>query len=293
MLSNSIEKLDPRLKWMNSGDIKPYVLCRQESRVPNPGQLFNLDWFPQDYFYMDPLKVSDVYFANALLNMEESAFASSDMAMPRWVFYDCAIMPGFVSGFAHKTETLPESFKKILGEENLKGEWTPISMFIVIPTMVKNEWVAHNLSSMNALVPKEERFFGLGFLSKSFGLSYGNIEVCCGMTQWDSPAIKLHSNYGFFEILTAYTPAHSYAQTLTYRLRVNPSLWIRFFTHEESHEFDEKFIKAGFEVDPTDESTIMAFHKKIEQKQGPFYLDAREIRQKGLKENFTVYWPRF
>ncbi len=290
--SNSIEKLDPRLSWMNSGEIRPYVLCRMESRLENPGQMFSLDWFPQKYFYMDPLRINDVYFANALLNMEERAFSSTDMAMPRWVFYDCAIMPGYISGFAHKTETLPESFRKILGEENLKGEWTPISMFIVIPTMVKNEWVAHNLSSMNALVPKEDRFFGLGFLSKAFGLSYGNIEVCCGVTQWDSPALRLHSHYGYFEILTAYTPAHSYAHTLTYRLKVNPSLWIKFFTHEFSSEFHEKFIKTDFEVDPENDDSLIEFHRKLEQNQGPFYLDANEIRKKDLKENFTVYRPK-
>ncbi|MBT4762433.1 MAG: hypothetical protein HOO06_12095 [Bdellovibrionaceae bacterium] len=292
-MHTSIEKLDPRLSWMNSRDLRPYVLARKESRVAHPGQIFNLDWFPQEHFYMDPLRIDDVYFANALLNMEERAFASSGMAMPRWVFYDCAIMPGYISGFAHRTETLPQSFREILGEENLTGEWTPISMFIVIPTMVQNEWVAHNLSSMNALVPKEDRFYGLGFLSKAFGLSYGNIEICCGVTQWDSPAIRLHSHYGFFEILTAYTPAHSYAQTLTYRLRVNPSEWVRFFTHEESFEFNEKFIEAGFQVDPMDESNLIDFHRKIEQNQGPFYLDAREIRRKDLKENFTVYNPKY
>ena len=51
----------------------------------------------------------------------------------------------------------------------LKGghEWTPLSLFITIPSMGPDgEWVAHNLCSANCLLPKEDRFYGLGFLSK-------------------------------------------------------------------------------------------------------------------------------
>lgn len=289
---NKLTELSGRLNWLESKDVRPFILCRKESRIAEPGKNFNLDWFPNEPLFMDPLRLDDVYFANALLNMEAHAFEKSDMAMPRWVFYDCAIMPGFISGFARRTETLPDSIVNILGKENLKGEWTPVSMFIIIPTMVKNEWVAHNLSSINSLIPKEDRMYGLGFLSKAFGLSYANIEIACGMTQWFSPAIRLHSHYGFFEVLTAYTPAHSYPRTITYRLNVNPAEWIRFFTHEESEDFHAQFERAGFVVDPKDEFSIIEFHRKIEAKEGPFFLDAQEIRTKKLDDEFTVYRPR-
>ncbi|MCB0413706.1 MAG: hypothetical protein KDD50_05200 [Bdellovibrionales bacterium] len=286
---SSLLKLSPKLGWLAQDDIRPFVLARNECRVTDPGQLFSLDWFVNDFFYMDPLVIEDVYFANALLNMEHKAFASNDMPMPRWVFYDCAIMPGFVAGFAQRTERLAPSIRKILGEENLLGEWTPISMFITIPTMKSHEWMAHNLSSVNALIPKEDRFYGLGFLSKAFGLSYANIEWCCGVTQWTSPAMRLHTYYGFFEVLTAYTPAHTHATSLTYRLKVNPAEWSRFFTKEASKEFDQRFKPAGFEVDPEDEKSLIAFHKKISHKEGPFYLDAKEIREKKLHEKLTIY----
>lgn len=283
--------LSDRLSWLNSDDIKPYVICRKESRVKNPGKFFNLKWFHNEPLMMDPLKIDDVYFSNALMNMEAKAFQKSDMAMPRWVFYDCSIMPGFISGFAMRTSALKKSVVNVLGQENLLGEWTPISMFIIIPTMVDKEWVAHNLSSINALVPAADRLYGLGFLSKAFGLSWGNIEVACGMTQWTSPAIRLHSHYGFFEVLTAYTPAHSYAKTLTYRLKVSPSHWIRFFTKEESLEFQEQFEPAGFEIDPTDEKSLIDFHRMIERKEGPFYLDSQQVRTNDLKAKIKIYRP--
>jgi len=281
-----------RVNWIEDGDLRPYILARKACRITDPGKNFNLDWFCRPPFFMDPLIMNDVYFANALLSMETRAFTSSDMAMPRWVFYDCAILPGFISGFAHKTETLSPLLRKIIGEENLLGEWTPISMFIAIPSMSKGEWVAHNLSSINSLIPKEERFYGLGFLSKAFGLAYSNIDICCGVTQWGSPSVRLHSHYGYFEVITAYTPAHSYANSVTYRLKTNPSEWERFFTKETDPDFVNRFESAGFEVDPMDDESLKSFQRRIELKKGPFFLDSKEIREKDLKEPLTVYRPK-
>lgn len=285
----SLTKLTPRLEWLLSEEIRPFVLARKESRVSEPGGNFSLDWFPQDPLFMNPLRVDDVYFSNALLNMEARAFQHNGMGMPRWVFFDCAIMPGFISGFAHRTETLPEPIIKHVGPENLLGEWTPISMFIVIPTMVKGEWVAHNLSSVNSLIPRDERFYGLGFLSKAFGLAYANIDICCGMTQWGSPALKLHSHYGFIELLTAYTPAHTYASTLTYRLKVNPAEWVRFFTKEESDEFIEKYEKTGLKIHPGHVESQLQVQRRIEQGEGPFYLNAAQVRVQKTSQELDLY----
>ncbi len=285
----NLSKLNPRLNWLGSEDVRPYVLARKESRLEDPGKYFNLNWFPQEPLFMDPLRMGDVYFSNALLNMEAKAFEKSDMPMPRWVFYDCAVMPGFISGFARRTSTLPKSITDFLGERNLVGEWTPVSMFIVIPTMVENEWVAHNLSSINSLIPKEDRLYGLGFLSKAFGLAYANIQTCCGMTQWSSPAMRLHSHYGVLEVLTAYTPAHTYANTLTYRLQVDPSEWVRFFTGEESEDFRESFEITDVLLDPRSTESQQSFQHMLERKLGPFYLDASEIRKKPLEQPFSIY----
>ena len=65
---------------------------------------------------------------------------------------------------------------------------------------------------------KKHRYYGLGFLTKAFGLWYANIPVCCGVTQWTSPALKIHSHYGVIEVLTAYhsgsrSPPNSHLST--------------------------------------------------------------------------------
>lgn len=279
-----------RFEWLDGENIRPYVYVRPENQIANPGSLFHSDWFPKQLLYRNPLQMSEVDFANQILRMEAHAFSSTQMAMPRWVFFDCAIVPGFVAGFAMKTKLLPPSLRELL-KPNEDSEWSPLSLFIIIPTMGEGEWVAHNLCSANSFVSKEERLYGLGFLSKAFGLWHANIEICCGITQWAGQALPLHSHYGALEVLTAYTPVHTFAETMLYRLRVDPAYWPRFFDAEPSQEFHHSHQPAGFKVDPYDTASLTEFQFRIEKKQGPFFLDGGEIRKNG-KGPLTVYRPK-
>ncbi len=281
---------DKRLGWMRNPDVRPYVFVRPENKVENPGAVHaGLDWFPHDVLYKNPLEMDEVTFADRILSLEAKAFGPSGMAMPRWVFYDCAIVPGFVAGFAHRTATLPESVKRMLTVEE-GDEWTPLSLFIIIPTMSKRgEWVAHNLCSVNSLVDKQDQFYGIGFLSKAFGLWYANVKTCCGMTQWTSPAVRLHAHYGDFEVLTAYTPVHSYSRTLTYRVNVDTKIWPTFFTKKLRDGFHLGHTAAGFEVDPVNEISLKDFQRRLERGEGPYFLDGTETIQKELTAPLTVY----
>lgn len=279
-----------RLHWMHDENIRPYVFVRPENRIHEPGILHKeLDWFPHEVLYKNPLEMDQVSFADRILNLETKAFGPSGMAMPRWVFYDCAIVPGFVAGFAYRTKALPESLRHVLNVED-GDEWTPLSLFIIIPTMSeKGEWVAHNLCSVNSLLAKQDQFYGIGFLSKAFGLWYANVRTCCGMTQWMSPSVRLHAHYGDFEVLTAYTPVHSYSRTLTYRLKTDVSVWPTFFTKRERSDFLTRYEPAGFEIDPTREESMISFQRRLERGEGPFFLDGSETIAKELSSPLTIY----
>ena len=210
--------------------------------------------------------------------------------MPGWVFYDCGLIPGIVTGFAYRTSKLPAAVKYTLGGAPLKTEWTPLSLFIAIPCGNKKEWVAHNLSSINALLPKEERFYGLGFLSKSFGLWYSNIKQICGMTQWMSPALKLHVNYGDFEILTSYTPVHSHPHTLTYRCALNFEAWKRFFDKTADATFDSRFSKSSdLEVNPRDRDSLIKLQQIIEESGQSYFLKPDQIRNQSIGDVLSTY----
>lgn len=283
----------PRLDWLDFDNVRPYVYVREDLRVKNPGSSYDIDWFNNvEPIWFNPLHQEQVEYSNLILNLEAKAFASSGLGMDRWVFYDCAIMPGFVAGFAHKTETLPEAFKKALGKEEIKRKWTPISLFIVIPTMKPGEWFAHNLCSINSLVKKEEKLHGLGFLTKAFGLWYANITNCCGATQWKSPARRLHSLYGDFQLLTTYTPTHTYPKTITYRLDVKPERWGKFFWPEPSDSFGENYENTGEKIDPTNEADLIAWQDKIQTGGGPYYLKSYEVLSEPLEGPYSIYRPK-
>ena len=284
----SSENLLKKVTWLNSKDIRPYIYVREENQISHPGARHHLDWFGQAPVLINPLDINTLPFAEMIYFLENKAFGPSQMPMPRWVFYDCAVIPGFVSGFVHRTSTLPEALKDILPiDESL--EWTPLSLFIIIPTIHKGEWVAHNLCSVNSLLPKENQFYGLGFLSKAFGLWYANVEQCTGITQWGSAAVKLHSNYGHLEILGSYAPVHSYAKTLTYRARVDVNNWEQFFSKEPDLAFLEKFEPTDLQIDPKNEDSMVDLQKRIQKGEGPYYLSAGEIAAKTLQEALTIY----
>ena len=99
----------------------------------------------------------------------------------------------------------------------------------MIPSQIPGEWVAHNLCSVNTVLPEDERRYGLGFLTKAFALWSAGARTLCGVTQWTSPALRLHAHFGPFEILGAYTRIHSHPATLTYRVELDPAVWPGFF----------------------------------------------------------------
>lgn len=286
-----LKKAEWYTKWGATGDVRPYVYVRDDNKIQNPGSRHRLDWFPMEPVYKDPLDTKELEFAEGIYHIEERAFGPSNMAMPRWVFYDCAIIPGFVAGFAMRTSKLPEAIRKVMRVDDTK-EWTPLSLFIIIPTMAKGQWVAHNLCAVNSLLKEEDRFYGLGFLSKAFGLWYANVESCLGMTQWGSPALKLHTHYGHMEVVTAYTPVHSHAKTITYRVDVNTECWEQFFNREDDYGFLEKYKPSGLMLDPKDEKSMIDLHERIQSGEGPFFVGAADIASKKLTDTLIIYQPK-
>lgn len=283
-----LKKADWYTKWGATGDVRPYVFVREDNKIPNPGSRHRSAWFPMEPIYKNPLDTAELEFAEGIYHIEERAFGPSNMAMPRWVFYDCAILPGFVAGFAMRTSKLPDAIRKVMRVDPSK-EWTPLSLFIIIPTMAKGQWVAHNLCAVNSLLSAADRFYGLGFLSKAFGLWYANVESCLGITQWGSPALKLHTHYGHMEVVTAYTPIHSHAGTITYRVDVNTDCWKAFFSREADYGFLEKHTPSGRMLNPGDISSMIDLHSRIQRGEGPFFVGAADIASKKLTDSLIIY----
>lgn len=285
------EQINAKASWLGQSWIRPYIYSRPANAIKVPGSLYELDWFQQSILQFNAFRMSDVHFADQILKLEGMAFTASNMITPRWVFYDCGLMPGLVTGFAIQRNRLSEDALRIL-TPSPDLEWVPLSLYIMIPSVAKEEWVAHNLSSSNALLGINDRYYALGFLSKAFGLWYANVKFLCGMTQWLSPAIKLHSHYGDFEVLTAYTPVHTHSETLTYRCRIHPSYWASFFQPTNLDDVSKKFVKSPLVLNPKDAESLKFLQTHLEAGQGPYYLNPKEIRTLPLGSPLQVFRNR-
>ncbi len=279
----------PKPEWLSDKNIKPYVFVRQENRILQPGSLHEFPWFSNNFLVKDSLKMKESHFGHAIMNLDAIAFGKQQMVTPPWVFYDCGVLPGIIAGFAARTESLPVKLKRKLRVNPLE-EWTPISLFIVIPTVQTGTWMAHNLASVNSILDKKEQYKSLGFLSKAFGLWYANIERLYGVTQWHSPALKLHPSYGEFQLITTFTPLHDYSNSVTYCCLVDSKMWPQILDKKMISEksFLNNYKSIGT-LDPKDEKALKKLQKRLEDQKEKIYLSGIEILNKGIGESINLY----
>ncbi|MGE3974188.1 MAG: hypothetical protein AB7F59_06655 [Bdellovibrionales bacterium] len=272
-------------EWLESEDIRPYVFVRPANLPHNPGTLHQFS-FPHAPLLKDPFLTTQADFATQILALENRAFQASGMILPRWAFYDCSLMPGIVSGFAMRTKAIPSSIKKVL-PLNDQLEWTPISLFICIPTAEKDHWVAHNLCSVSSILEKKDRWSSLGFLTKAYALWYFNVSQLYGMTQWGSPALKVHTNYGNFQIKSAYNLIHDYAETITYLVDIEARYWKEYLEDQVGPR--PNYQSTNITIPSSDKHAMLELQKRIEKGSGPYYIDGRELISDDSLKNIKIY----
>ena len=173
---------------------------------------------------IDPLRLESEVFLRLLHRLDGLTFGPEGMPMPRWVFFDCSEMPGAIYGLAIAAEKLwPKAHELFRVPDGYRG-LVPVSMYVAIPMHRKNMWFGHNLSSLapvfeqHAVTDLDLR--GLGSLTKGLALKCFGVERFWGATQWLSKALHIHVKFGALDLQTAYTPAHSEHETLTYGFEV-------------------------------------------------------------------------
>jgi len=207
-------------------------------------------------WFIDPTSAENGVFLNALQKLDGLTFGPEGMPMDKWVFYNCAELPGFIYGFAMPGTEMSEREAELFGTPPGYVGPVPISMYIAIPMLEPGCWFGHNLASLNPVLPDRKLGF-LATITKSMGMKAFQMEQCYGATQWSSRALNVHTRYGPLDLLTAYTPAHSIEATLTYRFDV-----------------DENCLRAAM-GDPEAEA-------HIERPQPDFFLGADNL--KGMRQ---------
>lgn len=170
--------------------------------------------------HVDPLAMRSETFLTLLQRLDAMTFGPEGMPMPRWVFFDCAELPACIVGFGQPARALRPKAREILGVPAGYEGLVPLSMYIALPTYQPHVWFGHNLASMAPVLaesdPKGLGLHGLGSITKSYALRAMRAERLYGATQWASTALFIHTKFGPLAIDTAYTPAHSEVETLTY-----------------------------------------------------------------------------
>ena len=209
----------PALRTRNDAIIERYstFIVSTEDHLPYLDTApFGLDL----RWHIDPIRMASATFLDFLQRLDALTFGPEGMPMDKWVFYDCAELPGYIYGFATEASDLTAHEREVFAVPASYDGPVPLSMYIAIPMHDRGAWFGHNLASLNRTFP-ERRLQGLGTMTKAIALRAFRVERFYGATQWTSKALYIHTKFGPIDLHTAWTPAHSIAATLTYGFDVD------------------------------------------------------------------------
>jgi len=193
--------------------------------IATPGALRQLDATPfglATRWHIDPLVAANGPFFRLLQRLDQLTFGPEGMPMDRWVFYECAELPGAIYGFALPAGDLTEGERAAMLVPHDYAGPVPFAMYIAIPMRTatpSRTFFGHNLASLNRAFP-DRHLAHLGSITKALALKSFRAERFFGATQWSSAALFIHTKFGSLDLETAWTPAHSIPQTLTYAFDV-------------------------------------------------------------------------
>ncbi|MBL8602344.1 MAG: hypothetical protein JNK72_10520 [Myxococcales bacterium] len=204
---------------------------------------------------IDPTRLDSQRFLTWIERLDAQTFGPQAMAMPRWVFYDCAEWPSALFGLAARPEDLSLSLRERFEVAPRDKVWVPLSLHVAIPTVKPGEFFEHNVGSLGS----EAGLKGLGTFTKALGVRLLKAQSLVGAAQWGSRALGMHQRFGPLELLTVFTPAHSYPRSLTYRHDCSLETLSRVVSGEAAPTLD-----ATHRV-KTDDASLIALQRKLER----------------------------
>ncbi len=164
---------------------------------------------------------------DGLHRLDEVTFGHQGMLMPRWVMFDCGEFPGVVFGFGCRARELPDYAREVYRVTERDEQFVPLSMWVAIRCAEDGAWFGHNLSSGNVILHGDDALSGLAIITKIFGVRITQARRQYGATQWQSKSIGLHARLGDIQVLSAYTPAHTHAETFSYLIEIEDEKLVR------------------------------------------------------------------
>lgn len=209
---------------------------------------------------IDPLRVGAGPFLDRLQRLDVITFGPEGLPMDKWVAFDCAQLPGFTYGFCLPATALDPREREAFELADDAEGWVPVSTYIAIPMFEDGAWFGHNLASLNRAFPWRA-LHHLASITKAMALRAFGCQRFIGATQWTSMALHIHTRFGPLTLDTAYTPAHSKAETLTYSFDVTEAC-LRAAMGDPSVSLARP--KPDFELDAEDVEGMKRLQRSIE-----------------------------
>lgn len=203
-----------------------------------------------------------------LRRLDRMTFGPFGMTMPSWVFYDCAVMPGAFFGLAARASRLePWALDALEVPAGYTG-LIPLSQVIAIPVLsgfrdgktIPDTWLMYSAESINQVSPGMAPA-GLLKLTLALGLRVFPLKTLLGTSQWRSHKLPTYLDLGPFELVTAYTPAHSLPRTLSFRIDIAETNLITLLATPRRHP-DSPPPNAL--LDPDDVPSLRALQRDLE-----------------------------
>jgi len=217
---------------------------------------------------IDPQHQRHAALYKLLRRLDRLTFGPFGMQMPSWVFYDCAVMPGALFGHAMRAEHLePWALAALQVPAGYDG-LVPVSQVIAIPTLagfrderaVPDTWLMYSAESINQVSPGLAPA-GLLKLTLALGLRVFPVKTLVGTTQWRSQKLSSYVDLGPFELITAYTPAHSLPRTLSFQIDIEEVNLLTLLASPSSHP---SAPPPNSLLDPDDVGALRALQQEIE-----------------------------
>ncbi|MFO0747978.1 MAG: hypothetical protein U1F43_20305 [Myxococcota bacterium] len=207
-MSEALESYDRILRTC-----EPWIICRTAVRA-------GLDRAPLgipigEANLIDPQRVAHGRFLHLVQVLDEMTYGPVGLKMPSWVFYDCAVVPGALFGFARRAAELEPWVRQSLRVPADYDGLVPVSIVAAIPMAHRKAELVYTLCSVNQVAPGAAPE-GLWRLTLAAGAAALGIDSMVATAQWRSAQLGLYAGFGPLALQTAWTPAHDIPETATF-----------------------------------------------------------------------------
>jgi|GEM_PF-5941698 len=160
------------------------------------------------YIVQHAFSASGEAWFEALRALDRLVFQSSAMVLPGWVFFDCALAPGFVVGLADDLRA-PSSGDEAPSPSGPR----PVSLAIAIPTADPEIQLVHSLGvAPHGTSEALKTTWDLLVELVAWSPKSGGVLATAG---WGTQAEELYARHAPIALLAAYMPAHDQPMTAT------------------------------------------------------------------------------